>query len=187
MSTTTPTIEPDKFTAGDTVNWNKTLSDYPASTHVLTYYLHPISGTGNVINITASANGNTHEVRITPATSQNYNQGDYRWHSTVTDNTNTYAVDTGLLTINPNFRTTTALDDRSHAERTLAYIESTIEKLSQKVISSASVNGKSYTLANISDLMRLRDNYFYEVDAEKRKAKLNRGNRDPHNYRVRFR
>ena len=62
MSQNIPTSEPESLVAGDTVTWQKTLSDYPASDGwVLSYRL--INAAGN-IDITSSASGDDHLVSV---------------------------------------------------------------------------------------------------------------------------
>ena len=66
----TATTEPARVTAGDTIAWTKTLSDYPASAGwVLAYTL---INAGAKITITAAASGDDHAVTVLAATSAGY-------------------------------------------------------------------------------------------------------------------
>lgn len=149
-----PTKEPSSITAGDSVSWNKTLGDYPANVYNLKYRLAPIAG-GATTEISASANGTTHEIRLTPADTDTYNPGDYRLIPVVTDIANsgatvTKTLETTRLTVSP--AADSELDLRTNAELTIAELRETYRKLARNTISSATVNGRTYNRNSMADL-----------------------------------
>ena len=69
----TDTVEPKRITAGDSVTWTRSLSDYPASSGwVLSYAL--INAAGK-ISITATASGADHLISVSATTSVGWAAG----------------------------------------------------------------------------------------------------------------
>jgi hypothetical protein len=113
MPTTTLSDIPDKITAGDSVAWEKSFSDYPANDGwSLSYVLVNADGQ---ITITASASGLAHLVDLASADTLGWVAGDYRYQAYVTKATERYTVDSGGVEIAANFSAaTTGLDARPH-------------------------------------------------------------------------
>lgn len=148
------TTEPKTFYAGNTVNWNKSLSDYPASVYLLSYSLVPISG-GESFDFSATASTDLHQIRLLPATTSSYNPGQYRLIPTVTDlatsgATTKVTLDPIRLEVYP--AATSEVDRRTFAEVTLASLQETYAKLARNSIQSATVNGRTYTRSALADL-----------------------------------
>ena len=146
MAYTIPETEPGEILAGDSLKWTKGLTDYPASTWTLTYHLFPRAGTGGKISITASADGENHSVSVVPATTADYLAGEYRWHSSVSDGTDRYNVAEGDLTIRPDPAVEATIDSRTFWRTVLDDLNGAYLRLAAQTITSASVNGRSYTL-----------------------------------------
>ena len=71
-----PSTEPAIVRAGQTIQWTKSLSDYPATEYVLKYYL---SGPA-LIDLSASAYNTTdHLISVSAATSAGWGYGLYEW------------------------------------------------------------------------------------------------------------
>lgn len=103
---TIPTTEPAFLQAGDTLTWQRSLPDYPASdSWVLSYRL--INADGK-IDIEAAASGDDHLVTVAAATSAAYTAGDYEWTAYVTKASERYTVGNGRLTIRPDLAAKTA-------------------------------------------------------------------------------
>lgn len=97
---TTPTTEPAFLQAGDTLTWQRSLPDYPASASwLLSYRL--INADGK-IDIASAASGDDHLVTVAASTSATYAAGDYEWTAYVTKATERYTVGSGRLTIRPD-------------------------------------------------------------------------------------
>lgn len=124
MVAITHEIEPLAARAGDTWQWTRTLSDYPAPSWVLSYTLFSAAA---VVTITAAASGADHAVHVAPAVTALYTAGRYDWIASVTDGTDRYQVGSGSLRILPNLASATAFDGRTHARRMLDAIEATLE------------------------------------------------------------
>ena len=175
MSAEIPTTEPGSLRAGDTWRWTKTLDDYPATSWTLKYrFKSPTAG----FEITATTSGTDYSVTVAAATTAGYSSGTYTWIAWVEGGTSEkYTVDTGVSVVNPDYRggtATAALDDRSHARKTLAAIESWIESRNQGV-ARYSIAGREMQYIPISDLLKLRQVYKAEVAAEDAAAAIANG------------
>lgn len=151
---TIPTKEPSSITAGDTVSWDKSLSDYPATEYTLTYQLAHLCG-WKTIEITSTANLSTHQVRLLPVTTADFDAGDYRLIPVVKDIATSGAsvtVTLDPLRVKVKPPATSDVDGRSEAEITLAQLKETYSKLSKNSLLSATVAGRTYNRYNMADL-----------------------------------
>ena len=118
-----PTIEPQKFRAGDTVRWQKAFDDYPSSEWTLQYDIY---NSNNYYTVDAIAQpDNSFLIEIPSTQSATYSKGEYKWVARVKKGTEVYTVGTGTLTILPNI--TSATDDRSHIKKVLDALEKALE------------------------------------------------------------
>lgn len=175
MAVDIPDTEPTTLRAGDTWKWKKSLPDYPASSWNLKYrFKSPTAG----FEITADESGDEYSVTVAAATTAAYSSGTYSWIAWVEGGTSEkYTVDTGVTVVNPDYRTgtaTAALDDRSHARKTLAAIESWIESRDQGVAKYA-IAGREMQYIPVADLIKLRQTYKSEVAAEDAAAAIANG------------
>jgi hypothetical protein len=113
-----PTTEPASVVAGDTITWQKTFSDYPATGWTLKYRLLNAAGK---IDITAATSGTDYLISITAATSAVYAAGTYDYLAWVEKGTGPTAervtVATGRITVSPNLAALTTYDGRSDARK----------------------------------------------------------------------
>lgn len=114
MAHQVPNTEPDSLRVGDSWAWRREdLSDYPASTWTLTYYLRNATG---FIDIVAAADGEVFEIAVPAATTASYTAGDYNWSAMVSDGTDRYEVGTGAIVVTPDVSAAAALDLRTDAQ-----------------------------------------------------------------------
>lgn len=161
-----PTTEPTELTAGDTVQWTRSLADFPAGDGwVLSYVL---INSAAKITITASASGDDHAVSVSAATSSAWTAGKYQWQAYATLASDRHLVGTGTVQIKPNFAAATTYDGRSHAHKVLEAIEAALESRAtndQLDILTTSFGDRSIG-RDKSRLLELRDRYRREVRAE---------------------
>lgn len=174
MSTTIPYGEPDSIRAGDTLEWKRSLADYPATTWTLVYSL---VNSGAKITITASASGTDHLIDESAATTAAYTAGWYDWTAHVTDGTDRYTVDHGRIEVQPDLSAATIYDNRSHARIMLDAIESLLEGKTTADAQSSTHNGRSLTSYTWAELRLLRDLYRAEANAEDQAERLRNGSR----------
>ena len=162
-----PTLEPTVLCAGDTWKWTKSLADYPATSWTLKYrFKHPTAAGFEVV---AAASGSDHAITVSASTSTGYAPGKWTWQSWVEGGSSEkYSIGSGSLQIDPDYRSgvaTTAFDDRSHARKTLDAIEAWIESRNPGV-SEYEIAGRRMRYIPIPELLKLRQRYQAEVDAQ---------------------
>ena len=170
-----PTNEPAELRAGDTWKWTRSLADYPASAWTLKYrFKSPTAG----FEITATTSGNDYAITVAAATTAAYAAGTYTWIAWVEGGTaEKYTVDTGIMAVDADYRSGTAtasLDDRSHARKTLAAIESWIESRNPGV-AEYEIAGRRMKYISIAELLKLRQSYKTEVAAEEAAEAIRNG------------
>ena len=167
MAADIPTSEPGELRSGDTWKWTKTVADYPASAWTLKYRFKNAAGG---FEITASASGDDYSVTVAAATTGAYASGLYAWIAWVEGGTSEkYTVDTGTLTVNPDYRSgtsTAAFDDRTHARTVLDAIEAVIESRATKDQERYSIAGRELWRTPVAQLLKLRQHYKAEVAAQ---------------------
>jgi hypothetical protein len=160
-----PVIEPSEIVSGDTIQWKKSLSDYPASDGYTLKY--SIINASNKYDITASASGDDHLITISAATSASYAPGIYTWTSYVEKGTDRYTIGSGTIKIKPNLAAQTAgYDNRSHVKKVLDAIEALLEGKASRDAQGISIGGTAITKMAIDELLKWRDKYRIEYQAE---------------------
>lgn len=170
MSHTIPTTEPKELRAGDSWEWDLTLTAYPPSAGwTLTYYFQ---GPAEVASITArtTSAGDYFEVRAAPAVTAPYTKGTYTWLARVTDGTDTYTVRSGVVHLLPNLATLGSA--RTHAETALALIDAALEGRLTADVQSFQIAGRAVAQIPVLELKKLQGKYRSEVWRERNPGKL---------------
>lgn len=167
------TREPDAVIAGDTWQWRRTLSDYPAPTWTLTYYLRGINAEAS---FAATADGMDHLVTVAKATTAAIAPGAYDLLGVVTDGTSRYTLYAERLVVQPDPASIGAGHDaRSHARKTLEALEAVIENKATRDQLEYAIGGRSLKRMSPDELLNFRDRYRAEVYAEKVAADRRKG------------
>ena len=166
MSYPIPPQEPTTISAGNTIQWTKSLPDYPADQGwVLSYAF--VSTVGNKFSVSSVASGSEHAVTIPAATSAAYPPGVWMWQAYATKAAERFMVDSGSLTILPDYSAqTTTLDTRSHARRCLDLIRAAIEGRLPDGLESYNIGGVDIRMVGIMQLRELYDRFRADVIAE---------------------
>ncbi|MEA3211308.1 MAG: hypothetical protein QOE70_4365 [Chthoniobacter sp.] len=165
MPVSIPTSEPSAITAGDTVQWTRSLPDYPATSNVLKYAFQA-SGK-SLITITAAASGADHAVTITADASGNYAPGVYLWTAYVEAGSTRTTVGRGALTILPS---PLAALGSTHASRMLVLIEAALEGRIPNGLESTNIDGQQIDRIAVEALERLQLKYQRRVLLEQSAA-----------------
>ncbi len=164
-----PFVEPECFSAGDRVQWFRTLADFPISEGwVLTYYLR-----GNFahapLDITATTSGTDYSVDLTPEETAEYTPGVYYWQAFVSVSGDRKLIGSGKFTVlrNPS-DITEPFDGRTHARRCLDSIEALLENKATRdeVRYVIQATGLSVDKLTPKQLTEFRDYYLVEVRRE---------------------
>lgn len=180
------TAAPDYFFAGDTVKWQISLQDYPASSGwVLKYRLINASGK---IDVTAAASGSDHLITITAAASAAYAAGKYTWQAFVEKSGERYTVGSGAIEIKRNLAAESAgYDTRTSAKKALDAINTALEIYGQKAwVESYEVAGRSMNFKSSEEFLAFRSKLIIEVRAEEAAARVAAGLSPRNKIRVRF-
>lgn len=173
MTYPVPTFEPPEVAAGDSVTWKKTLNAFkPSDGWVLSYvFLNAI----DKIELSATASGDDHLISATSTDTDGWAAGVYSWQSYVTKGSERHLVNTGKLTVRPNFADLSAYDDRSHAARVLEAIEAVLENRATQSHLMYEIAGRKVQSIPFADLIVLRDRYRVDVRAEEDAERAARG------------
>lgn len=173
---TISTTEPAAVTAGDTLTWQKSLPDYPASqSWVLSYVLINTSGK---ITINASASGDDHIISVSSATSAGYSVGDYDWAAIVSKAGERHTVGRGRITINPDITSAAMLDGRSTARKALEALESAyLDYITNKQghVAEYEIAGRRMKFRNAVEIWQQIDRLRREVAREDSAARIASG------------
>ena len=183
------TVEPEVLTIGDRWVWKRTDlgTDYPPSSYALSYSARLQGAGSTAISITASESDNDYLVEVASATRASYTAGTYSWSNFITRSSDyqRIQIDSGDFEIKTNLATSTA-DPRTHAEKMVDHLESTLESLAQKLTTSYSVSDRSNTLTSMEDVRNQLDYYKGKVKSDNNKARVKSGLRTDSNLLLRF-
>ena len=164
-----PSILPSSFAAGTTVKLRRLLAAYPASAGwTLTLYLR---GAGT-LDAEAVADGDAYVVTLSPTDTAALAPGTYRWTERVALDDDVYTADQGIVEITLDMAAAEAGTAQSHAERTLALIEATIEGRIPSGMESYQIGGRAVTKIPLAELARLRGIYAARVWQQKHPGQL---------------
>lgn len=165
MSADVPSAPPSEVRAGDTVQWRRTLADYPASEGwALKYVL--VSATA-AYNATASADGDDYLLTVDAAATAAWAAGRYALTEYVVKDAQRFTLATTQLQVLPDLAAATGgLDTRTHARKVLDAIEAWMESRAP-VAGMLEIAGRRIQHYPLADLLALRDRYRAEVARER--------------------
>lgn len=187
MTLAIPTFEPLIFRAGDTVNWTKSLADFPTSEGwALSYRL--INSTDK-IDINAVISGDLYSISVLATTTAAYKPGIYTWSSAVTLAAVRHSIASGKVTIAPDLASVTAdgYDLRSNARKALDAVNAAMLAHGTNAwTQSYSIAGRSMTFKNVGEFFAFRSKLIVEVRAEENADRILNGEKPNNKLRVRF-
>jgi hypothetical protein len=152
---------PQSLTAGDTWSWTDELSDYPAPTWTVKYFLR---GPQN-IELAATDDGADHVLAATAAVTAEYKPGVYDWLARVDNGTTYTTVGTGRVTVGPNLATA-KYDHRSFWRQVLDELEPVILNRAGTDQLSMSIAGRSLQRMSWDELLSVYDRARQAVASE---------------------
>lgn len=169
MAAQIPEQEPTTVTAGDTVKWTRSFSDFPAGDGwVLSYSFLRIGLTPSPpIAFNSTASGNKHLISLNPGDTELWLDGEYNGQGYVTKATERYLVWQGSWIVQLNFASQTgSVDTRTKARKILDFIDDSFEAVVKKQVVEATIEGVSLTFRSIPDLIDARNYWGPVVSAE---------------------
>lgn len=169
-----PRQVPQTFLAGDTIKFTFDATPYSSTDgYGLSLKLSGPSGSPQKTSYTANANttsGTKFDVRITPAESANLASGLYSYAVVVSDNTDSYTVESGTLNVEVRADLSGATDLRSHNQKVYDAICALLEGRVTSDVASYTIAGRTLTKMSISDLLKLKEHYKELVASEQQKV-----------------
>jgi hypothetical protein len=130
---------PASFRAGTTVEYTRTLADYPAGDGwTLTLHLAGVS----VTSVEATADGNSFVVTIPATKTAALGAGLYRWIERVDLDGDVYDVDSGRVKIEPDLATAAAGDEQGWLERAVLALRAHLEGRLEAGMESYAIAGR---------------------------------------------
>lgn len=179
--------EPQFIYAGDTVQWTRSSSDYPAGSWTLTYVLRG----PQVYTFSAAADGNDFLVTLTATTTAAWVAGWYLVEAYVTDTESQrfpFLPRFAQMNIRANPQVNPQGDPQARGwiYAAFAATEEAILKLTSRQVTTASVNGQSYSIQDVEKLWRMRQKYSEEIRRIEQTERLSAGLGANKNILVRF-
>ena len=181
----TATTEPARVTAGDTLIWLKSLSDYPANSGwALAYsFINAIAKQ----TVTATASGADHLATVTAAASAGWAPGTYTWVATVTKGSERYTIGQGSTIVAPNLAAAATFDTRSSAKKALESVNVLLESYGSKAyMHSYEIAGRKQQFNTPGDFLAFRSRLMQEVAREENAARMAAGLAPRNQIQVRF-
>lgn len=173
MSAPIPTTEPTQLRAGETLQFKRTLEDYPANADPawsIAYTFRCPEG-GTSISFSSSADVADHLITVPFGTTASWKAGSYYGVALVGNGTTKKQIWEGRLEILPNLAAEAAdYDPRTQARRTLDNINAVIEGRASSSVLKSKVNGTELERIPIADLLLLKDRYTQIVSREEAAA-----------------
>jgi len=182
------TKEPDEIIAGDTIKWEKSLSDYLASAGwSLTYVLLNAAGK---ITITSSADGSDHLISVDAVTSAAYSAGLYDWTLTVSNGSERYTIGNGRIEVKPDPTQQTTFDGRSTARKILEGLQSAYESYvntkQQGMVANYNIAGRSMAFRSSAEIVEQIEYWKSEVSKEDKASRIKNGLKSGNRVLTRF-
>ena len=179
---------PDQLVAGDRWTWKRTdLTDYPVGTYALRYVFR-LFGTGTTeIAIDCAEDGTSYYAEVAAATTAAYDAGWYSWQLYVirSSDSERITLDSGRVEVLAD-RDEATSDPRNHNRKMLDILETAIESLASKTVTSYSIGDRSLTRMDLDMLRTQRDIYARRVRDDERAEKAERGKGGGNRVRVRL-
>lgn len=173
---------PRRITVGDTVTWDESLTDYPASASwVVTYNF---TSPNARFSSGHAAVGDDHRITIVTTALE---VGRYDYTKKVTDGGEVFTLEAGYIFVEPDLSAdTTGVDRRQYAEIALENIEAMLRGKATKDQTSYSLNGRALSRYSVDELQDWRASLRVEVRQIRAKARRKSGGKSHANVHVRF-
>ncbi len=174
MSLQPLTSEPASIYAGDTINWNIALPDYPA-TEGWTLKYKAVCAAG-FFAIASTASGSDHAVSVAKDTTAAYTPGTYTLAKYVESATELITLAELTLVVKPSLSgATAALDNRGHVKKVLDAIEAVLEGRAGTDQMELTIDGTTLKRTPVNELLTLRSKYLAYWKQEQTAANLAAG------------
>lgn len=170
-----PIFEPLEITVGESLEWTKSLEDYPASGWELNYYFR---GAGKGFNAVAVAEDDDYRVAVERAVTAEMSAGLYAWEAWVSDGASEFMIASGETKVLQNLKTTAVtatFDNRSQAKKILDAIDALILGRVPEDVHQYAIGNRQLQHIPVEQLIPLRETYAKLYAAELRRARVRQG------------
>lgn len=168
-----PSTEPTNFAAGETVQWTKSVANYPNTDGWSLIY--SIRGPSVFPNVTATPNADgTYSVTLATTDTTNLKPGTYPWAShayKVGPPVLRFAIERGVMIVTPDLNATAMIV--SHAAEALPIIEAALKGRLTGDMQQYQIAGRAITKIPIKELYALRSMYRAELWKERNRKRTN--------------
>lgn len=162
------TALPESFSAGTTVAYTKSFTDYPASLWTLTLYI-----AGVIVGAyQAVADGNAFVVTI-PANAA-IEPGYYQWVERVAYDGDVYEVASGKVTVNDDLATARDGDSQLWLERAIPVLRAHVEGRLTAGMQSYAIAGRAVTKIPVEEAVKMLDHFEARLARLKNPDKISR-------------
>ena len=175
MTATIPTVEPDKIYQGDSVSWEKSLDDYPASDGWTLRYA--IQGPTNVGVVNSTPTGADHLISISKSTTAAWTAGQYWYQAYVEKASERVTLYKGQFELIKSLDTgiSGAYDGKTHYQTVLEALKATLEGKATRDQLSYSIRGRSLSRMSMQEITDAIATYQRLVNKEQRDLKRAQG------------
>lgn len=170
-------------TAGDTLEFSATFAGYPATDGwTLQYRLTARAAGGDVIEFTATADGESYAVSVAPTVTADWTAGEYGYVAWVEKSGARTVVDSGQCTILPDpINVEPGTDTRSQAERAVADLKAAYATFvaTQGKVAEYEIAGRRMKFASAADIAQRLSFWNGELSSEQAKKAVAAGFYDP--------
>lgn len=167
---------PAELIAGDTWEWTRDLSEYPASAWSSVWYFEKADHNFSVSGV---ADGDTHTATVTAATSAGYPPGEYRWWLSVTASGVRKTIESGKMDVMRDPAAVGNADHRSTARIVLDIVDTYLRDPTNIAAASYALGGRSLSRWSRTDLIAERKEWEAKVKEEDAKDRRSRGLGNP--------
>jgi hypothetical protein len=171
-----PEFEPDEIAVGETLEWRKTVPDFPPGDGwTLTYYFR---GAGHGFDQAATPGGTGYKVTVADTVTALLSPGKYYFEARVSQGSVEHVVARGEAQAVRSLKgmaVTATLDDRTQAQRILDAIDAMVEGKASLDQQSYQIGTRQLARIPIPDLIALRARYARIVGRERRAARARDG------------
>lgn len=170
------TREPLEIVAGDTLDFTRSLSDFPATNGWSLKY--ELRGGGQAIEFTSTADGAAHHVKVEEDVTALWLPGDYvltgyAIEAATGDRHTIYLANCAVLV--DQAAAPAEQDTSTHAQRMLQLTEARLEEMAQHVLNRSNVQETEFERVNRLELLKLRNHYKAEVANEQDRQRAQSG------------
>jgi hypothetical protein len=153
MSLPVLTSMPERITAGATLKYSRSFSDFRADDG---WTLELRLAGRNLLTVAGTPNGASFDFALAVAATATLGAGNYTWRELATKAGETFVAASGAVTVEADIAAAQAGDFLSWAERTLPVVEAAIAWRLTGDVQSYSIAGRSMTKIPMAELLQLR-------------------------------